>query len=386
MLSCSEGLIPTGFLWEAWEMNEESPYPSRRWFAKSVAALGLGAACGFPASESKAADSKKLKLGIDNFAVRAMGWKAGELIDYAAKLKVDTLFITDLYAFENVEDGYLEDLRKAAADKGLEILLGGWSICPSSVSFKDEWGTAEEHLALGIRMAEALGSPAYRVILGNGKDRMTEGGIEARIADTVKVLKASRSRAMDAGVKVAVENHAGDMHSLELVRLIEEAGTDFVGANMDSGNAVSTLEDPQDSLENLGRYAVTTSLRDSAIWATENGATTQWTAMGDGDVDWKVYFSRFAELCPDTAVNIETISGGNREIPYLKKDFWKAWPGGKPKGFDQFVAWAKKGRPREAHQGLAGVDRKQADQEYQRAELERSIRYCREELGLGLRG
>ena len=38
-------------------------------------------------------------LGYDNFAVRAMGWKAKALIDHAVKLKVDTVFITDLDAF-----------------------------------------------------------------------------------------------------------------------------------------------------------------------------------------------------------------------------------------------------------------------------------------------
>ena len=40
----------------------------------------------------------KIKLGMDNFAVRAMGWKAPALIDYAASLKLDTLLISDLDA------------------------------------------------------------------------------------------------------------------------------------------------------------------------------------------------------------------------------------------------------------------------------------------------
>ena len=53
----------------------------------------------------------------------------------------------------------------------------------------------------------------------------------------MKVCQAQKSRALDAGVKIAVENHAGDMHSTELAQLVEAAGKDFVGANMDSGNA-----------------------------------------------------------------------------------------------------------------------------------------------------
>ncbi len=335
-----------------------------------------------PAADAKA--KQKLSLGIDNFAVRAMGWKANQLIDYAGKLKVDTLFITDLYAFESLEDGHLKDLRKMAGDVGVKLLVGSWSICPTSKRFKDTWGTAEEHLALGVRVATALGSPAFRVILGGSQDRLTPGGIDARIDDTVKVLKKSRSRCIDAGIKIAVENHAGDMHSLELVRLIEDAGKDFVGANMDSGNAVWTLENPIENLKNLGPYAFTTSLRDTAVWNSQNGVTAQWTAMGEGMVDWKQYFALFAKLCPDVAVNIETISGFNSERTVKQDEYWKAWPKGKPKGYDKFLAWAKPGKPRNAHKHPAGKDRKLADQEYQRGELERSIAYCKS-IGLGRR-
>jgi sugar phosphate isomerase/epimerase len=267
----------------------------------------------------------------------------------------------------------------------LQIQVGTWSICPTSTTFKKTWGTAEEHLALGIRVAKAVGSSVIRVILGNGNDRNTEGGIEARIADTVQVLKACRSRAIDAGVKIAVENHGGDMQSWELVNLIEEAGKDYVGANMDSGNATWTLEDPLSNLENLGPYVLTTSLRDSAIWESEKGATVQWTAMGDGTVDLKKYFARFADLCPHAPVHIETISGFNREFPYLNADFWKAWPKARAKDFARFVALAKQGKPRAAWSPPPGIDRKQAEQQYQQDEVARSIKYCKGTLGLGLR-
>ncbi|HEX7859022.1 MAG TPA: sugar phosphate isomerase/epimerase [Verrucomicrobiae bacterium] len=361
----------------------ESPQKivNRRTFLKASAA----ATAALAVAPTSFAQERKIKLGIDNFAVRAMKWKADALIDYAAQLKTDSLFITDFNAFENFEDNYLTGLRKKADDKGLDIQLGTWSICPTSKSFKKDWGTAEEHLALGIRMAKALGSPVLRVVLGNQDDRKTPGGIEARIEDTVKVCKSQKSRAVDAGVKIAVENHAGDMQARELVKLIEAAGKDFVGANMDSGNAVWTLEDPLTSLEILGPYAITTSLRDSAIWETERGATVQWTAMGDGTVDLKAYFKRFAELCPNVPVHIETISGFNREFPYLQPNFWEAFPNMPAKDFSKFVALAKKGKPRDAWKAPAGVPREQAEQEYQKSEVEKSIRYCKEQLGLGLK-
>ena len=357
---------------------------NRRDFVKTVAAASATFALGLPAA-AQSTPTRKIKLGMDNFAVRAMGWDAEQLIDYAASLRLDTLFITDLKPFKSFDDAYLKDLRKKAADKGVEILLGSWSICPTSKAFRKDWGTAEEHLALGIRVAKALGSPAFRIILGTREDRPTEGGIEARIADTVKVLKSQRSRALDADVKITVENHAGDMQAWELVNLIEEAGKDYVGANMDSGNATWTLEDPLESLEILGPYAFTTSLRDSAIWEYEEGAKVQWTATGEGTIDQKAYFKRYAELCPHVAVNIETISGFAVSFPYLKPEFWKAFPKARAKDFAKFLALAKRGKPFETVKNPEGKDKKETDQIGQKAELERSLKYCREVLGLGLK-
>ena len=135
----------------------------------------------------------KIKVGYDNFAVRAMGWKAPALLDFAATMKCDTLFISDLDSFDSLEDAALREVKKKADDMGIELYAGGWSICPTSKSFRNNHGTAEEHLRLGIRVAKALGSPVYRAVLGAANDRQTEGGIRARIADTVKVLKACKS-------------------------------------------------------------------------------------------------------------------------------------------------------------------------------------------------
>jgi len=342
---------------------------------------GLALAPAVLAQSDSAPARRKIRLGLDNFAVRSMNWKAHALLDYAASLKLDSLFITDLDAFENHEAAYLKEVKAKADDLGIAIYLGTWSICPSSKTFKNKWGSAEEHLALGIRMAKALGSPVIRVVLGSGDDRKTEGGIEARIADTVKVCQACRSRAMDVGVKIAVENHAGDMQAGELVTLIEAAGKDYVGANLDSGNATWTMEDPLQNLLTLGPYVLTTSMRDSMIWESENGAKVQWTAMGEGCVDLKTYFEKFAELCPNAPVNIETISGFARDVPYLKPEFWNVWPKAKASDFAKFVALAKRGKALPSHRSA----NPQEEQEYQKGELERSIKYCKEVLGLGLR-
>jgi len=356
---------------------------SRRRF---LAAAGVAAAAsGLPAAKA-AAPRRGIPLGFDNFAVRACGWNARQLVDHADALRCDSLFITDFGPLEGrFDDASLADLRRYAADRGVVIELGSWSICPTAKRFRDDWGTAEEHLALGIRMAKALGGRAFRVILGGREDRSSEGGIAARIDDTVTVLKKVRSLAIDSGITIAVENHAGDMRSAELAGLVEAAGSDFVGVNFDSGNACWALEDPVAALERLAPFITTTSLRDSMVWESANGVTVQWTAMGEGCVDLPAFFDLFAEKCPGVTVNIETISGFAREFPLFDRDFWREYPGVRGRDLARFWALARRGRPLEGFSVPAGSDRKAAEREYQLAEIERSIRFCREQLGLGVR-
>jgi sugar phosphate isomerase/epimerase len=348
---------------------------SRRSF---LATLTAAAAAPLLAEEAK----PKIKVGYDNFAVRALNWKAPQLLEHAVKLKCDTLLISDLDAFGPLDDAALRDVKKKADDLGIEVFAGGWSICPTSKAFRKNHGTAEEHLRLGLRVAKAVGSPVYRVVLGTADDRKTEGGIRARMADTVKVLKACRTEAMDSGVKVAVENHAGDMHSWELRDLVEEAGKEYVGVNIDSGNAAWTMEDPAEVLEVLGKYTICSSLRDDMIWETPDGASVAWTAAGEGLIDWKAYVARWAVLCPTVPIMIETISGFSRNFPYKKEGFWKDYDK-QPEALAKFEALAKRGKAIPGFKAPDGVDKKVAEQDYQKAELERSIKYLREVIGLG---
>jgi sugar phosphate isomerase/epimerase len=350
---------------------------TRRSFMKTSAAAA--AATAIPVVAEPAAPVK-LKLGFDNFSIRALGWKAPALIDYAAELKCDALLLSDLDVYEKHDDAYLTDIGKRAKDKGIALYAGTGGICPSAHNFNKKWGTAEEHLKLTIRVARAFGSPAARCYQGFGEDRKSPGGIFARIKDTVAVCKAVRSYALDSGVKIAIENHAGDMQAWELQTLIEEAGKDYVGCTIDSGNATWTLEDPMQNLEILGPYTVCSGIRDSMIWEDAEGCQVAWTAVGEGCVDMKAYAKRFAELAPTAPFIMEIISGFARGYPYLKADFWPPYEKVRAPEFARFLALAKKGKaiPPFKPEG----DRKKAEQEYQKAELERSLRYCREVIGI----
>ena len=356
---------------------------SRRHFLKTIPVVATGVIHLRDVSSSPRIPKRNLKLGFDNFSIRALGWKAPRLLEYAEELGVDTVLFSDLDVYESYDSAYLKDIRQMAADKGIEIQAGTGGICPSSTAWNDRFGTAEEHLALAIRVAREVGSDVVRCYQGRAEDRTTEGGLRARMKDTIDVLRAVRSQALDAGVKIAVENHAGDMQAWQLVELIKEAGSDFVGATLDSGNATWTLEDPLTNLEILGPYTVSTGIRDSMIWTTEEGAMVQWTAMGEGLVDWNVYMDRFEALCPNAPVQLEIISGFARPYKYKTAEFWPAYKDIRAYEFSGFVDMARRGYALPPFTPAEGENRESSTQSYQKGELERSIRYCKEVLGLG---
>ncbi len=356
---------------------------SRRDFLKSAALTGaaLTATSTMPiAAEDKA---KRLKLGFDNFSIRALGWKAPQLLDYAAEQKADALLISDLDSYDSLESASLKDVGQKARDLGIELQAGTLSLCPTSVRFDKKRGSAVEHAQLLARVAHDLGSPVARCVLGFGEDRKSPGGIFARMRDLAATLKEVKSYAQDLGVMFAVENHAGDMQAWELQHLIQDAGPDFVGATIDTGNATWTLEDPQGCLETLAPHVLTSGIRDSMIWETPDGAAVQWTAMGEGCVDFKPFFQRWAELIPNKPVVLEIISGFSKPFNYQKEDFWGAYGEVRAAEFLRFQRLAKLGKEIPPFKPADGEDRKKAEQVYQKAELERSLKFCRETLGLG---
>ena len=332
-------------------MSERAGMWSRRGFLASLAAASA-VNLAVSARGFVGARSKNIKLGFDNFSVRTFNWKAPQLIEYAASLNVDTLLLSDLDVYESLDETYLKKIRSQADRAGIEIQVGTSSICPTSKSYNEQkWGRAEDHARLLIRTARQLGSPIARCYLGSRQDREGDGGIYRHIDTMVKLLQSIRSEAEDAHVKIAIENHAGDMQAWELVGLIEAAGKSFVGATMDPGNATWIMEDPMINLEILGPYALTTGIRDSIVWETDDGATSMWANMGQGLVDWPAYVQRFQELCPQTPFVLEIISyKWPYDMPYLKPEFWSRFPRARAHELRASWRWPSEARSTRPHQ------------------------------------
>lgn len=333
----------------------------------------------------QAFSSKKLKLGFDNFSIRAMKLKATAILDFGAKHNVDAILFSDLDVYESLEESYLKELKAKADELKIEIHAGTGSICPSSKAFRKKHGTAEEHLKKALKVSKILGSPVVRCYLGSRQDRLSPGGLKPHMDATIKVCKSVESEAKDAGIKIAIENHAGDMTGRLLRELIEKAGPDYVGATIDSGNATWTMETPYKNLDLLAPYVACSGIRDSLVFDTKQGVNATWKAMGDGTVDWNLYFQKWQKSCPEVPIFLETISGlGKTFPPPSDKEFWIDYQDINMNDYLEFKTMTAKGNNKKITSKHKDLDKKILfSPEYMKQELVKSLNYCKDTLNIG---
>jgi sugar phosphate isomerase/epimerase len=304
--------------------------------------LAMGAAMPVAAMANT---NQNVKLGIDLFSLRAQTWTPFEALDYCAARKVQVVHFSEIRFIGSLDPEHLRKVRAHATNLGLEVEIGMRSICPTSTMFDPKQGTPEEQLDRMIDAADIVGSRIVRAVLGSAEDRVKPGPIEARIEDTVRVLKNVRTKAGDKNIKIAIENHAGDMQARELKTLVEGAGADFVGVCLDSGNPLWTIEDPHLTLDVLHRYVLTSHLRDSAVWNVPQGAAVSWVEMGRGNVDINGYVAKYVELCPGRPLSLESIIFGPRILPYKDAKFWEPYRTTPAWEFERFLEIAERGKP-----------------------------------------
>jgi sugar phosphate isomerase/epimerase len=357
----------------------------RREFLANLGAAALAAPVLRAAGSARGAGGGPgAKLGVDLFSLRTQGWDAFQFLDYAAKFGVKIVHFSEIRFLGGLEDEHVRRVGQHAAELGIELEIGMRSICPSSSAFDANAGSAEDQILRVARAARIAQSKIVRGFLGTFEDRKrpvagsAKEPIEAHIDDAIRVLRAVRNRVADMGLKIAIENHAGDMQARELKMLIEGAGPEFVGACFDSGNPCWVLEDPNLTLETLAPYILTSHIRDSYLWNTPEGTAVRWVRMGEGNVGIGGLLHRYMELCPGKAMSLEVIVTPPRLYAWRKPEFWEGYRNVRAAEFTRFLNLAGQGRPQPAQPPVAREDAARVERE----DFEASMRWTKEFLRL----
>lgn len=329
-------------------------------------------------------------IGFNTYCLRAFRWPDLKLLEYAASLKLDAVFLQDSLDPAAQEPAHWREVKEAAQRLGLKLETGGGASLPRDLNDIQPPVAA---LRNQIKRAAAMGSPVVRTLIAGDRYALPKGVPIEKIVETmIKVYRAVRSEAMDAGVKLAMENHK-ELLCWQTKQVIEGAGKEFVGSYLDTGNPVFVMEDPMETVETLGPLAVSFHLRDSVIYETKNGAAVQWVPLGEGVIDFKKLVARGRELCPNVNVHIKPITGRKPAVmAYLDQQWMRDWHDVKASSLARFITLAKNGHPYEREmviEDIVGQQRPEpyrAALEYQQKEhVERSVEYGKKTLDLGIK-
>ena len=121
------------------------------------------------------------------------------------------------------------------------------------------------------------------------------------------------------------------------------------------------------------------------LWETDDGAVFQWTAIGQGLMDYPLYVQTMATLCPGVPLHVESISNSPRPLPFLTPEFWGGFPDLRASEIVDFLKLLRVGQPIEFLEPPQGVDQKTFDISYQQTELKASLDYLRKNCNAGLK-
>jgi sugar phosphate isomerase/epimerase len=326
----------------------------------SVKALG-------PTSDSR------VELGSIDGSVGGNNFSPEQFLDYLRSIKL-TWAMVSLSPAMLGDEAAIRSIRGHADELGIRLQLAFGSVCPSSKSFNPQLGTLEEQVARGLKASQIFGAKCMRCVLGGDPERPQ---IDMHIDNMVKAVRGLRSRILDSGVKLAVENHGGDLQAREMKGMIEAAGADVMGVCLDSGNPVWMLEDPHMTLEMLIPHAETCHVRDSAVWKTPEGIAVRWVNMGEGNVDIDGWLRKFIAAKPGMPIIFENLVSGAPRVHHIYDSaFWDNWRRMPAWEFSRFLAIADRGTPKPATPRPAG---KTAGQQ-RIDDLEVCVRYTRDLL------
>lgn len=127
-------------------------------------------------------------------------------------------------------------------------------------------------------------------------------------------------------MKLAVENHK-DWRADELVDILKNLNSEWIGTTLDFGNSIALMEDPMQVVEVLAPYTFTTHVKDMGMVEYADGFLLSEVPLGVGMLNLQKIFEICKKHNPAVNFNLEMITRDPLKIPCLTDDYWSTFKG-----------------------------------------------------------
>ena len=234
-----------------------------------------------------------------------------------------------------------------------------------------------------VKVAREAGASSLRVVclLGRRYEMFDSAaawktaieGFHRQIAAAVPIVERHR-------MPLGIENHK-DWRVDQQVALLEHYSSEYVGVTLDTGNNLSVLDDPIETVEKLAPYTFNVHFKDVAIEEYESGFLLSEVPLGEGLLDLQHIVATIRRAKPDVRFSLEMITRDPLEVPCLTDKYWAAFEEVNGAALARTLSLARANRPRSPLPRITGLTPEERAA-LERELVERSIVYARDHLGL----
>lgn len=253
-----------------------------------------------------------MKVGLDqNSLYHLPSFKGIRLLEFAQSFRLEGVQFLDIREVSpQMDKGQLREVRAHAKQHGLYLVVGVPSINPHTTD-KSLLQDGDGDLMQGLRhhlelIADvSLGSRTVRCYVGGPGDRL-RGGVPWRqqIQDTIAVAKSVAPMLRDLDLKLAFENHA-DISTREAIEIVSKIGAEVAGICFDTGNTMTTIEEPLAAAERAAPFVVATHLKDGILVFGDDGLVLSPRPVGQGLLPVAEILQALYKANPNIEISIE---------------------------------------------------------------------------------
>jgi sugar phosphate isomerase/epimerase len=180
-----------------------------------------------------------------------------------------------------------------------------------------------------VKNAKEAGAQVLRTVCSSGRRYETYHSGEDFLQlhkNALASLQLAEPILRNHKIKLAVENHK-DWRAPELLGMLKQLDSEWIGATLDFGNSISLLEDPMEVVKTLAPYAFSTHVKDMAVEEYPDGFLLSEVPLGKGILDLPAIIAICRKHNPNVAFSLEMITRDPLEIPCLKNEYWETFGG-----------------------------------------------------------
>ena len=253
-------------------------------------------------------------------------------IELARQLRVDGLEMHHLF-FADVDDAYVEHVRKICDDCGLAIPMMCYSPDFTHPDLKKRLEELEKQKK-AIDLTKQLGGKFCRTLSGQNRPGLER---DKAVRWCVEMIRESAAYAEDQGIILNIENHYKDgywqypefaLHTDVFLEIVEQIDSPNFGINFDPSNTIVAGEDPIALLQKIKHRVVTMHASDRYLVGGNiedlrnleldpvygYAKTIQHGVIGKGFNDYDTIFRILKEVGFDGWISIEDGMNGMEEL------------------------------------------------------------------------